>query len=334
MVTVGDVAKYAGVSRSTVSHALSGKRPISRATRERVFEAIEALNFTANAGAKALATSKSSIMGLIVPFTPEEFAPGTMQYVLTVAETARSLGYDVLVVTELEGVAGIARVTDSNQVDGLILLEVKRHDERIGRVLAARQPGVLVGITEDDLVLDSVDLDFTAAGRMLVEHLVERGHRDVIFVTLPQGIFDQDLGFAWRLRDAVIATAAEHGASLTIVYGDPDPVTRSEVVGKALDDHPEATALIVHNEGVLIDLALLLNERGASVPADLSVVSVFPDQFNSMFALPYTAIETSPRAAAARAVQLLAARIQTPDLAPVRELLTPTMVDRGSTRAI
>lgn len=149
----------------------------------------------------------------------------------------------------------------------------------------------------------------------------------------PNGIIAAPSATVWRFRDAVIATAAECGASLTIVLGDPDSATRSEVVGRALDDHPEATALLVHNEGALIDLALLLNEGGVSAPADLSVVSVFPDQFNSMFALPYTAIETSPHAAA-RAVQLLAARIQAPDLAPVRELLTPTMVDRGSTRSI
>jgi DNA-binding LacI/PurR family transcriptional regulator len=100
MATIGDVAKYAGVSRSTVSHALSGKRTISQATRERVNEAVRVLNYRANAGARALATARTMILALIVPFTPEEFAPATMQYVLVVTQTARSLGYDVLLVTQ------------------------------------------------------------------------------------------------------------------------------------------------------------------------------------------------------------------------------------------
>ena len=57
MATIGDVAKAAGVSRSTVSYALSGNRPISLETRQRIDAAIAKLGFTVNAGARALATS-------------------------------------------------------------------------------------------------------------------------------------------------------------------------------------------------------------------------------------------------------------------------------------
>ncbi|HEX3678896.1 MAG TPA: LacI family DNA-binding transcriptional regulator [Galbitalea sp.] len=334
MATIGDVAQHAGVSRSTVSHALSGKRPISLATRERINEAIAALNFTPNAGAKALATSKSSIMGLIVPFTPEEFAPATMQYVLVVSETARSLGYDVLMVTEVDGARGITRVTDSNLVDGVLLLDVKRHDERVASILHARQPGVLMGYAEGNESLDSVDLDFGTAGRMLVRHLFEFGHRDVIFVTFPEELFAQNVGFAWRFRDAVVSTAAELGMSLSIVYGDTDPVARYNGVAKALERIPAATALLVHNEGALVDLPMLLAQRQISVPEDLSVVSVFSEQFGGMISLPYTAIEASPRPVAARAVQLLAARIADAERPVVSELLEPVLIDRGSSRAI
>jgi DNA-binding LacI/PurR family transcriptional regulator len=333
MVTIADVARHAGVSRSTVSHALSGNRPISLETRERINVAIRDLRFTPNAGAKALATSKSSIMGLIVPFTSEEFAPATMQYVLVVSETARSLGYDVLMVTEADGARGITRVTDSNLVDGVLVLDVKRHDERVASILNARQPGVLMGYAEGNESLDSVDLDFAAAGRMLVQHLFDHGHRRVIFITFPEELFAQNVGYAWRFKDAAVASAAELGMSLDIVYGDTDPVARYRGVAAALDRNPAATALLVH-WGALVDLPMLLAERNVTVPADLSVVSVFPDQFGGMFSLPYTAIESSPRLVASRAVQLLAARIEDPDRPVVSELLAPRLIDRGSSRAI
>lgn len=334
MATISDVAEYAGVARSTVSHALSGKRPVSAETRERINEAIAILQFTANAGAKALATSKSSIMGLITPFRPGEFAPATMQYVLVVSETARSLGYDVLMVTEPDGAKGITRVTDSNLVDGVLLFDVKRNDDRVASVLSARQPGVLMGFAEGNEILDSVDLDFAQAGRILVRHLFDLGHRRVIFVTFPEELFAQDVGFAWRFRDAVVDTATELGVTLDIVHGDAEPATRYELVAKALDHNAGATALLVHNEGTLVDLPMLLAERDLSVPRDLSVVSVFPDQIGRMFALPYTAIEASPQAVATRAVQLLAARINDGDRPVVSELLEPVLIDRGSTRAI
>lgn len=334
MVTIADVARHAGVSRSTVSHALSGKRTISLETRERINEAIRDLKFTPNAGAKALATSKSSIMGLIVPFTPEEFAPATMQYVLVVSETARSLGYDVLMVTEVDGARGVTRVTDSNLVDGVLLLDVKRHDPRVASVLNARQPGVLLGFAEGNESLDSVDLDFAAAGRMLVRHLFEYGHREVIFITFPEELFAKDVGFAWRFRDAAVSTAAELGMSFEIVYGDTEPAARYDGVANALDRNPAATALLVHNEGALVDLPMVLAQRGLSVPEDISVVSVFSEQFGGMFSLPYTAIEASPNPVAARAVQLLAARIADAERPVVSELLEPVLIDRGSSRAI
>jgi DNA-binding LacI/PurR family transcriptional regulator len=333
MATIDDVADYAGVARSTVSHALSGKRPVSSATRERINEAITVLQFTANAGAKALATSKTSTMGLIIPFAPDEFAPARMQYVLIISETARSLGYDILMVTDVDGTTGIKRVTESNRVDGVILLNVKRHDDRIPGIVAARQPGVLIGIADDNSVVDSVDVDFAEAGRALVRHLAEQGHRRVIFVTFPERLFAEDLGFVWRLRDSVIAEAAKSGITLTIVYDDPDSRVRSNILGRALDD-TSATALLVHSVGALVDLPPLLNERGISVPRDLSVVSLFGDEFGAMFSLPYTAIEPAPEVVASRAVQLLASRIAEPDRPVVRELIPPVLVDRGSTRAL
>ncbi len=330
MTTIGDVAKYAGVSRSTVSYALSGNRPIKLETRERIAEAIKVLGFTANAGARALATSKSWILGLIVPFTPEEFAPATLGYVLGVSETARSLGYDVLLVTREEGDSGIARITESGLVDGVILLDVKRHDDRVHGLLMARQPSVLIGIPEEDVALDCVDLDFGDAGRMLVEHLNELGHERVVFLTLPEQIFEQDLGYAWRFRESVLETATRLGITISEVAGDPDPDERAREVGAALDRHRDATALLVHNDGALVDLPMILAERGLRIPEDLSVVSVFPERFGRMFSVPYTAIETSASVVADRAVRLLARRIEQPELSAARELIAPTIVDRGS----
>jgi len=334
MATIGDVARYAGVSRSTVSHALSGKRPISAETRLRVAEAITELNYTANAGARALATSRSSIMALIVPFTPEEFAPATMQYVLVISQTARKLGYDILLVTEEEGAAGIRRVTESNLVDGLIVLDVKRHDNRIASIANAQQPAVLVGVPENNGGSDLVDLDFAEAGALLIDHLSSLGHREVLFFTLPEQIFSQDLGYAWLFREAALARATEREMRLIQVVCDSDPDRRAEQISAALDAHPAATAILVHNDGALVELPQILAGRNLQVPADVSVVSLFPEQFGRMFSLPYTAIETSAAVVAERAVRILAERIETSSGPEIRELVPPIIVDRGSTRAI
>jgi DNA-binding LacI/PurR family transcriptional regulator len=334
MATIGDVAKYAGVSRSTVSHALSGKRTISLATRERVNEAVRVLNYRANAGARALATARTMILALVVPFAPEEFAPATLQYVLVVTRTARALGYDVLLVTQEEEAGGIERVAESNLVDGLIIMDVKRQDPRAGILSNIRQPGVLIGMPDGEPTVDCVDLDFGAAGALLVDHLAERGHREVIFLTLPDELFAQDLGYAWRFRSAALEQAERRGIALPVVRGVADPAERAQVLGASLDAHPTATALLVHNDGALVDLPQLLRERRIQVPRDLSVVSVFPEQFGKMFALPYTAIDTECPAVAARAVELLVSRLAEPERPIVREFVDLVLVDRGSSAVV
>jgi DNA-binding LacI/PurR family transcriptional regulator len=334
VATIGDVAKYAGVSRSTVSHALSGKRTISAATRERVNEAVRVLNYRANAGARALATARTMILALVVPFTPEEFAQATMQYVLVVTQTARSLGYDILLVTQEEGTDGITRVAESNLVDGVIVLDVKRQDPRLGVLSNIRQPGVLIGMPDGQPAVDCIDLDFGAAGALLVDHLAERGHREVIFLTLPDELFAQGLGYAWRFRSAALEQAERRGIALSVVAGVSDPAERAQALGAALDDHPSATALLVHNDGALVDLPQLLRERRIETPRDLSVVSIFPEQFGKMFALPYTAIDTGCTAVAARAVELLVSRLAEPGRPVIREFVDLALVDRGSSRAV
>src|SRR5271168_2141879 len=86
MANIEDVARRAGVSRSTVSYALSGKRSISRETRERIEAAIAELGFTPNAGARALATSRTMVIGLFVQFFEDEFSSAMLQYVLQLNE--------------------------------------------------------------------------------------------------------------------------------------------------------------------------------------------------------------------------------------------------------
>jgi len=334
MATIGDVARVAGVSRSTVSHALSGKRSISTETKARIAAAIESLGYTANAGARALATSRSNIIGLMVPFIPEEFEPATMQYVLTVAHTAREHGYDVLMVTDREGVGGIDRITGSNLVDGVMVLDVRRHDSRIDHLRRAGSPAVLIGVPSDEPLIDTVDLDFEAAARSLIDHLADLGHRRVLFMTLPEVLFAQDLGYAWRFYDSALTHARSRGIALIPFAVSSEPNQVGHELDSALAEHPSATALLIHNDGALVDLPVALEARGISTPEDLSVVSIFPDQFGRMFRVPYTAVETSAAAVAERAVRMLVARIEDRDGPARLELLAPILVDRGSSGPI
>ena len=334
--TIGDVARVAGVSRSTVSYALSGKRAISEETRTRIQEAIEQLGFTPNAGARALATSQTNVLGLYLQFEEDEFAPAMLQYVLPVSTTARDHGYDLLMVTDPDLVNAVRRTTSSAMVDGAVLLDVTYDDVRLEPLRSATQPAVLIGYARNGEGFDSFDLDFGEAARLIVDHLAALGHRDIVLITPPRQVYDRGGSYAWRFRDAAVERAARYGMRLAPHYGESRQPGIVDELDAALAASPDATAIVVHNDATIAALPSYLDKRGIRCPEDLSVIGVFSQDFAQAFSLPFTAVETSPDALGQEAVRRLILRITAPEQAgaPVVRFIEPALVDRGSTRAV
>src|SRR5690625_2179285 len=214
MATIADVARLAGVSRSTASYALSGKRSISQEVRERVLAAVEELGYTPNAGARALARAQTRVIGLFAQFHEDEFAPAMLQYMLGVSDTARELGYDIMLVTDSDGPGALRRLTDSRMVDGVVLLNVADQEPRLPVLRQARQPGALVGLPEDCSGLDVFDLDFPEAGRLMVDQLADLGHRELILVSQPEHVVERGGAYVWRMSDADLEADARRGSTL------------------------------------------------------------------------------------------------------------------------
>ncbi len=334
MANIQDVARHAGVSRSTVSYALSGKRTISADTQRRIQAAIEDLGFTPNAGARALATSQTMVLGLLLQFHQDEFAPAMLQYVLPISLQARELGYDILMVTDPDGPSAIHRIADSHMVDGILLLDVTADDPRLEALRAVSQPGVLLGLATDTAGLDFVDLDFGEAARILVDHLHERGHRELVLIAPPHHVVERGGSYAWRFRDAAVERAARHGLQIHVYHGESRQPAIGESVNRILDAHPSATGLVVHNDATIAALPPILRERGVRVPEDLSVVSLYSRDFGEEFSLPYTAVESAADELGRQAVSRLIGRITDPVSAgpPILRFVAPVLRDRGSTQ--
>jgi DNA-binding LacI/PurR family transcriptional regulator len=172
--TSQDVARLAGVSQSTVSYVLTGSRPISAATRQRVEEAIEKLGYHPNSGARALRSRRSGVIGLMVPEAYGNDAV-LMRFVGAIAREAQRFGYDILLVTAQEGARGIHRVVRTGVCEALILMELGRHDERVAAVVEAGLPFVLIGKPVGFPNGSVVDLDFERLGRMVVDRAADEG---------------------------------------------------------------------------------------------------------------------------------------------------------------
>ena len=215
--TSKDVARVAGVSQSTVSYVLTGKRPISEQTRRRVLEAIEHLTYEPNAGARALASQRTSVIGLVVPFHAGSDPPGVLPFIETIANSARERDHDVLLVTSDEGSAGLRRLAGRSLCDAIVLMDIEAHDERIPVAASLRVPVVLVGVPEDPAGLHCVDLDFPMAARLAVDELAETGHDRLVLVGHAADDVERDLNYVRRFMDPARAVAERHGLPYELI---------------------------------------------------------------------------------------------------------------------
>jgi DNA-binding LacI/PurR family transcriptional regulator len=330
MATIGDVAREAGVARSTVSSVLTGRKFVTAETTARIQAAIAALDFTVNQGARALATSRSMTLGLVVRFHESEFSPALATYIVAVTDAARAHGYRTLLLTDVDAADAVRTLIRTRQVDGLVLLNVVENDARIAPIVDEGFPAVLVGLPAEPSGLDAVDLDFSAAARALVDHLADAGHRAVTFVTWPDEVFAAGSTYAARFRDACLERALRRGVVVRVLPAPVGPEQVKEALRQILDSENRPTALVVHNDAAIAMLPFVFRDLRLEVPRDCSVVSLHSAELSRQFGIPYTAIESQPERVSQLAVETLVARLGSPLAAASTVLVEPSLTQRGS----
>ncbi|MFF7763641.1 LacI family DNA-binding transcriptional regulator [Streptomyces griseorubiginosus] len=328
MVKITDVARRAGVSPSTVSYALSGKRPISEETRLRVEEAIRELGYRPHAGARALAGRRSNVLALVVPLRTGIHVPTVMGFAVSVVTAARRHDHDVLLLTQEEGEEGLHRVADTALVDGLVMMDVQLDDPRLPLLRALDLPSVLIGFPASTAGLTCVDLDFRAAGEACVEHLARLGHRSVALVGSPPEVYVRGTAYAGRVVQGFTAAADRAGMSSTIL--PCEPADARAVAEQLLREQPALTGVVVHNEPVLEPLVDAFADLGLRIPSDLSVTAICPDEVAKSSRVPITSVALPSAELGERAVDLLMKKLDGTGV-PESTLLAPRMTERGST---
>jgi DNA-binding LacI/PurR family transcriptional regulator len=330
MVKITDVARHAGVSPSTVSYALSGKRPISAETRARVEASVRELGYRPHAGARALASSKSHVLAIVVPLRAGINVPVVMQFAVSAVTTARAHDHDVLLLTREEGEEGLRRVADTALADALIVMDVQLHDPRLPLLRALDRPSVLIGFPADTDGLTCIDLDFKAAGELCVEHLAGLGHRVVGLIGSPPEVYVRQTAFAQRVVQGFTAAAARHGMSSTVHPCEATPAAAHKVAERLLREQPALTGVVVHNEAILEPLLEAFEQLGLRVPGDLSVTALCPDELAANLPVPVTSIAIPTTEVGERAVRLLMRKLEGAPV-PQSTLLPPRLTVRAST---
>ncbi|MGA8045680.1 MAG: LacI family DNA-binding transcriptional regulator [Dermatophilaceae bacterium] len=339
--TIVDVARAAGVSVATVSRALRGLDRVSPDTRAKVRRVADELHYVASPTATSLASGRTRIVGVIVPFVSRWYFASMVS---AIGKALRERDYQVLLFDLEQEVFGarlpLTRTMLWKRVDGVISINIPMSPEELELLSGLHVPVVSVGHHLDNR--SSVGIDDGAAARTAVAHLLELGHRDIAYIGA--AIEASALNETPRSRmAAVVAAMTDAQAPLR-----PEWVLRSDWTAENARDlargllapegsHP--TAIVCGSDEIAFGVHVAAQELGMRIPTDLSIVGIDDHPLSGLFSL--TTVRQDIRRQADRAVTLLldelvtAAELGSNHLDDERNLTIETeLVVRGSTAPV
>jgi len=187
MPTIKEVADRAGVSVGTVSHVITGSVPVSEPLRIKVQAAIEELDYHPNHVARSLKTSKTRILGIIVPDMTISFFP---QIIHGAEIAARERRYSVIAANSMESSdrqSELLSLFRSQQVEGILVVIAAAPTPvgQMARLIEAGVPVVCLDRVPEKIPVDSVSVDDVAAAELGTDHLLQNGYRRIAIITGP-----------------------------------------------------------------------------------------------------------------------------------------------------
>ncbi|NUS11632.1 MAG: LacI family DNA-binding transcriptional regulator [Streptomyces sp.] len=332
--TIADIAKVAGVSKGAVSYALNGKAGVSERTRERILEIAAQMGWHPSSAARALSDGRAGVIGLVVdrPAWVLGIEPFFMQLISGVEAGLAATGTGLLlqVTEDVEAeVAAYQRWWAERRVDGVLLVDLREDDPRLGLLGELGLPAVVVGHATGTPAVPSVWPDDGGAVRETLEYLAAMGHRRIARVAGPAHFVHT------RERGASFDDAAA-GLGLpgvVCVHTDYSGEAGARATRRLLSGAERPTAIVYDNDVMAVAALSVAQEMGVAVPGELSLVAWDDSELCRLVHPALTAVSRRVpdygRRAAAILLSLIAGE-------PVQDTLldSSVLVPRGSTALV
>src|SRR5215471_14042710 len=325
---IADVAALAGVGVATVSRVLNGHVGVRPSTRDRVIEAIDALNYRPSSLARSLSLQRTMVVAALLPWFTN---PSAVQRVRGIVDGLSGSKYD-LMVFDIESEDRQRRAFElfdrGDRADGLLVVSTLPPEAEVDRLRAADIPCVLIDAVHPSF--PSIAVDDVAGGELATRHLVELGHRRVALIGDPPPEFrydwsrDRTRGYRRALAAAGIEPRDEY-----VREGTRLPHVARSIAAELLSLPERPTAVFAASDTQAIGVLEAARGLGIAVPAELSVIG-----FDDIEVAGYVGLTTvrqplveSGRRGAKLLVEMLAGH----PVSPLRELLPLELVVRSTT---
>ncbi|WP_026486899.1 LacI family DNA-binding transcriptional regulator [Caldanaerobius polysaccharolyticus] len=274
-VTIKDIAKYAGVSVTTVSRALNGYPDVNEQTRERIKKIAQELNYSPNAIARGLVMNKTHTVGLVVSelIKPGVYHPFFLEILAGIKAGLRKDRYDLILFTvdfATQDVTSYEELCNSRKVDGAIVEGLKLSDPYIEEIKKTNIPTVLIDIPILTDKVGYVSSDNVQAAFEATSYLIKLGHKNIGFINGHSDAavsFERLEGYKRALQKNNVQYKEEY-----VIFEDFTQEGGYNSFRKLIFENPEITAVFHASDLMAIGSIKAAQDLGMKVPDDISIV--------------------------------------------------------------
>ena len=338
MVTIIDVANYAGVSKTTVSAVLNNGPHVKEETRRKVEEAVKALGYVCNNNARGLRKRETKCLGVIVAVESRDihtyefnFEVGQFGYAVANGIPDGLADSDYGLITEQycprEMAGELPSIIKNARVDGVFLVGSLFDEDFLTKLDALKIPAVGVGTSYDSI--DCVFPDIAKGMSLQVEELARNGVQQIAMINCPPEFANA------KLRDKGWKQAVlDLGEQLENTWEVQCQTNTGEGGYLAMKDLWESGArpdgLVTAHEAIALGAMRYLHEQGVRVPEEVSVTSYETSVLGGYSIPPLTSVNIKKEEMGAIAARMLLNRMDHPDTPLQKCIMDPELVVRGS----
>lgn len=290
-ITIKDVAKMAEVSISTVSRVINDSKPVSPEARRKVLNAVEVLGYEPNEIARSLVTRKSNLIGVIVDDIGSYYVS---QIVRGIEEVGRMYNYDIIIGSsygDSETEMKFLQLFKTKQVEGIIVVSEILDKEVIKYIENLKSEVVYLNRYYDVSGLPTVYLDNETAVEMMMEYLIELGHRNILYLTQEK---DTELTMEKHKIEMYKKSMDSIGGNSVVHKIDTDKIEGTYNLGesilKVIKDN-NISAVFCCQDELAIGLMNYLSDIGIKVPDEISIAGYGDVSVSSIYRPSLTTIK-------------------------------------------
>lgn len=332
MATIREVARAAGVSIATVSRVFNNSSLVNSETAQLVLKEAARLDYWPNSAAQGLATSCTRTLGVLLPDLFGEFYSDVIR---GIDRRARLDHFQILLSSSHSSSEDVLAASRAmlGRIDGLIMMAPDEASMDTVERVRRRIPVVLLSPRTPVARCHSVVIENFEGARVAVEHLLSLGHREIAFISGPEGNADAEE----RLRGfyQAFTAAGLDPDQAQVLQGDFREITGFEAAASILALRPRPTAVFAANDSMAIGLLAALYRSGCRVPEDIAVVGFDNVAIAGYLNPALTTVHVDACGLGAQAVSLMLDAVEAgPKMVPVRKMIPAILKIRQSCGAL